>query len=209
MIGLGDPKREAAAPVGKIVDPRRLLLIGAVLDHQQQADVVANDGVFVLQVAMQPKALAGQVLADDCHAKVGAVLPAVLLREWVSVVAGSVGPSPGFAKKCLPPVVREPASLPVRSRIFASVIEESNVVVLLLERLDLPLDEVVELDQVVGQLLRQVEVHGAVPSVVSGGVTVLLSTAGSRSQVEHRPNSQDESAAGGRVAWEKVDDGRR
>jgi hypothetical protein len=41
------------------------------------------------------------------------------------------------------------------------VVEEPLVVVRGLERLDLPLDEVVELGEVVDEVLGQVEVHGS------------------------------------------------
>src|SRR5207248_7884683 len=44
------------------------------------------------------------------------------------------------------------------------MVEEPLVVVLGLERLDLPLDEVVQLGEVIDEVLREVEVHG-----VSGG----------------------------------------
>ena len=52
------PNAKPRAPLGEVVDPLRLLLVGAVGDHQQQPDVVADDRVLVLQVAVQPEALA-------------------------------------------------------------------------------------------------------------------------------------------------------
>ena len=76
--GLGDAEREARAAGRQAVHPLGLLLGGPVVEHQQQADVVADDHVLVLQVAVQPEALARQVLADERHAEVGAVAAAVL-----------------------------------------------------------------------------------------------------------------------------------
>ena len=102
VLGLGDAEREAAPAFGEVVEPLRLLLLGAVVEHQQQADVVADDRVLVLQVVVQPEALAGEVLADDRHAEVGAVLAAVLLRERVAVVAGGVGAAPRLARAAPP-----------------------------------------------------------------------------------------------------------
>ena len=102
VLRFGDAEGEAAPPLGQVVDPLGLLLVGAVLDHQQQADVVADDRVLVLQVAVQPEALRGEVLADHGHAEVRAVLAAVLLGERVAVVAGGVGPPPGLAQQGLP-----------------------------------------------------------------------------------------------------------
>ena len=101
----------------------------------------------------------GEVLADDRHAEVGAVLAAVLLRERVAVVAGGVGEPPGLAEQLLPLLVRQPFAVPIGARVLATVIEESDVVVSLLERLDLAFDELVEFDEVVGQVLGNVEVH--------------------------------------------------
>ena len=170
VLGLGDAEREAPPTFGEVVDPLGLLLVGAVHDHEQQADVVADDRVLVLQVAVQAEALAGEVLADHGHAEVRAVLAAVLLRERVAVVAGGVGAAPRLAQQRLPLVVRQAAALPVGARVLAAMVEEADVVVLLLERLDLALDELVELVEVVGQILRDVEVHG-VPFQSDGACT--------------------------------------
>src|SRR5216683_2413104 len=48
----------------EIVGPLLLLFRAAVVEHQQQRDVVPHDRVLVLQVAVQAESLAGQVLAD-------------------------------------------------------------------------------------------------------------------------------------------------
>ena len=96
------PKAKRLLPGGEVVHPLLLLLRAAVVQHQQQPHVVAHDRVLVLQVAVQAEALAGQVLADDRHAQVGAVPAAVLLRERVPVVAGRVGPPPGL-RRAAPP----------------------------------------------------------------------------------------------------------
>ena len=159
VLGLGDPEGEAAAALGEVVDPLGLLLVGAVLQHQQQPDVVADDGVLVLQVVVQAEALGGEVLADHGHAEVGPVLAAVLLRERVAVVAGGVGPPAGLAEQRLPLLVGQPAAVPVGAGVLPAVVEEADVVVLLLERLDLAFDELVELGEVGDEVGWQVEVH--------------------------------------------------
>ena len=115
--------------------------------------------MLVLQVVVQSEALAREVLSDDRHAEVRAVLAAELLRQRVPVVPGSVGEPPGLAEQLLPLLVREPLVVPIGARILATVIEESDVVVSLLERLDLAFDELVEFYEVVGQVLGNVEVH--------------------------------------------------
>src|SRR5262249_62279474 len=68
VCGLGDPERETLPSRGQLLGPLRPLLWRPVVKHQQQADVVTDDHVLVLQIAMQAKALARQVLADHRHA---------------------------------------------------------------------------------------------------------------------------------------------
>ena len=111
-----------------------------------------------------PRPLRGEVLADDRHAEVGALLAAVLLRERVAVVPGLVGDAAAPRRSsCLPLLVRQPAALPVGARVLAAVVEEADVVVLLLERLDLALDEVVELGEVVDRSSGSSKSTGVVP----------------------------------------------
>jgi hypothetical protein len=96
VFGLGDAEREVTSARGEIVDPVRPLRRAAVLQHQQQPDVVTHDRVLVLQIAVQAEALAGQVLTDHRHAKVGPVPAAVFPRERIAVMTGRVGPPPGL-----------------------------------------------------------------------------------------------------------------
>jgi hypothetical protein len=160
VLRLGDAEGEATRSLEQLRDPLRLLFLGAVVEHQEQTDVVADDRRLVLQVVVQAEPLAGKVLANDGHAKVRAIVAAVLLRERIPVVAGRVRPSAHLGKKLLPLRVRQAAPVPVRPGILPAVVEEPLVVALGLERLDLPLDEVVQLGEVVDEVLRQVEVHG-------------------------------------------------
>ena len=109
---------------------------------------------------MQPEALRREVLADDRHPEVRAVPAAVLLREGVAVVPGLVGQPPGLAEQLLPLLVRQAAALPVGAGVLPAVVEEPDVVVLVLQRLDHRLDELVQLLEVGSEIRRQVEVHG-------------------------------------------------
>ena len=122
------------------------------MQHQHQADVVTDDRVLVLQIVVQPETFRGEVFADHRHAEVGAVLAAVLLRERIAVVAGVVGELTGLREQRFPVFGRQAAAIPVGARVFATMIEEPDVVVRVLERLDDFLDEVVEFDQIVGQV---------------------------------------------------------
>ena len=78
-------------------------------------------------------------------------------------MAGLVGGAPRLAQQRLPLFVRQSAAIPVGARRLAPVIEETDVVVPVLERLDLALDEAVELDQIVGDVLRDIEIHARLP----------------------------------------------
>ncbi len=123
------PKAKPARPSSEGVDPLRLLGRRAVVQHQQQADVVADDRVLVLQIVVQPEPLGGQVLADDGHVEVRAVPPAVLLRVGVAIVARGIGTAPGLGEQRLPLLPGQAAPLPVGARVLAAVIEEADVVV--------------------------------------------------------------------------------
>ena len=129
------------------------------MEHEQQGDVVADDHVLVLQVAVQAEALARQVLADDGHAEVGAVPAAVLGGEGVAVVPGGVGAPHRLGQQGLPLAAGQATAVPVGAGILAPVIEEPDVVVLLLEGAYLPLDELVQFGEVGGQIGRDLEVH--------------------------------------------------
>ena len=143
VLRLGDAEREAAAvPAARSSTHSAFCSSVPYSIISSSADVVADDRVLVLQVVVQPEALGREVLADDRHAEVGAVPAAVLLRERRSgrCPASSASRS-SLAQQLLPLVVRQAAALPVGAGVLAAVVEEADVVVLLLERLDLRLDE--------------------------------------------------------------------
>src|SRR5258708_34641298 len=76
-----------------------------------------------------------------------------------------VGAALHFADQRAPLVARASVIFPVGSRMLAAMIEELDIVTL--KRLDLSLDEGVELCEFVGDLARQFEVHGASPDAIS------------------------------------------
>ncbi len=143
----------------QFLGPLRPLLRRPVVEHQQQADVVADDHVLVLQVAMQAKTLAGQVLADHRHAQVRAVPAPVFGGKGVPVMPGGIGQAHHLGQQRLPVPAGQAAAVPVRAGVLAPVIEEPDVVVLPLQRADLPVDELVEFCEVGGQIGRDLEVH--------------------------------------------------
>src|SRR5215467_6272069 len=141
MGRLGDAEREAPAASGQVFDPLGPLLDRPVLKHQQQADVVPDYRVLVLQVAVQPEALAREMLADDRHAEVAAVLAAVLGWKCVALVPRRIGPAHRLAQQCLPVPAWKAAAVPVGTGVLAAVVEEPDVVVGLFEWPDLAGDK--------------------------------------------------------------------
>ena len=84
---------------------------------------------------------------------------------------GLVGPSTGLCQQRLPRLVRQAVPVPVRARVLTPVVEEADVVVLLLQRADLRLDEGIqlreELLEVGGKLCVLVDHRSAVLSAVT------------------------------------------
>ena len=161
------PNAKPPRPSARVSTHSRFLLVGAVLEHQQQAHVVADDRVLVLQIVVQAESFAREVFSDDGHAEVGAVPTAVLLGERIAVVAGGVGALARLEQQRLPLLVRQSATLPIGARVLTTVIEEPDVVIGFLERDDLAFDERIQLCEVGDQVGRQREVHRR--SVAAGG----------------------------------------
>ena len=93
---------------------------------------------------MEAEALGRQVLTDDGHLQVGGGLAAVLLGQRQSEPAGGIGPPAHLSQQLLPVLAGDAAVFPVRAGPLPAMVEESAVVVLLLERFDLALDELVQ-----------------------------------------------------------------
>lgn len=171
VFGFGDAECEHLGAAGEPLHPLGLLLRRAVLQHEQQPHVVSDDGVLVLQVTVQSQATPCQVFANDGHAQVGSIPSAEFRGKGIPKVARRVGTPAGLAEQRLPFSVGQTATLPIGSRIFSPVVEESDVVIGLLERHDLTVDESVELCQIIDELGRQFEVH-LVPSRSDGLVNI-------------------------------------
>src|SRR5215470_12360474 len=79
-------------------------------------------------------------------------------------MASLVGGAPRLSQKRFPGFIWQTAAIPVGARRFPAVVEKAHVVVLALERLDLALDEVIDLLEIIGDLLRNIKVHHGGPS---------------------------------------------
>ena len=158
VVGLGQAEGDAVFAGDAALDHRPLLGASVQVEHGHERKI-ADDRVLVLQIVVQAQALGGEVLADHRHPQVRAIFAAVLLGESEAVVAGLVGEVLDVAQQPLPFGSGQPAMLEIRARPFAAMIEEADVVVGLLERADLDVDEGVELPEIFGQAARKVEVH--------------------------------------------------
>ena len=111
--------------------------------------------MLVLQVVVQAEPLGGKMLANDRHPEVGAVLAAIAFRDRETQMAGGVGEIFRLAQQRFPFMPRQPAIVEIGARPFAAVVEEADIVVGLLERLDLARDELVEFVEIGDQVGRQ------------------------------------------------------
>ena len=75
-------------------------------------------------------------------------------------MAGAVGEIFHAPQQRFPFMPRQPAIVEIGARPFAAVIEEADVVVGLLDRLDLARDEAVEFVEIGDQIGRQIEIQG-------------------------------------------------
>lgn len=140
--------------------PRR----AEVLDHDHVREV-PHHAVLRLQIVEQAQALAREVFPYHRHPQVASaavgvrIRPAVLPGQREAVEACFVGEPYRSREQLFPFVAREPAVVPVRARVLASVVEEAVVVGPVLEREDFARDEGVELGEVVLERRRDGEIH--------------------------------------------------
>jgi len=103
------------------------------------------------------------MLADNGHPEIGAILAAVALRNRKAQMSGFVGEILHPAQQRFPFGARQPAMLEIGARPFAAVIEETDIVIGLFNRLDLARDESVELGEIGDQVGRQCKIQGNSP----------------------------------------------
>ena len=104
-----------------------------------------------------------EMLADQRHREVGAVLAAQRLRQAEAEMTGLVGPALHLGEQLLPFVPRLAVIVPVGPGVLAAMIEEADIVVLPFQRPDLALDELVEFTQIGCDFGGNVEIHSELP----------------------------------------------
>ena len=103
------------------------------------------------------------MLADDCHPEIGAVLAAIAFRNCKAQVSRLVGEILHPAQQRLPFVPRQPALVEIGARPFAAMIEEADIVIGVLDRLDLARDELIEFAEIGDEVVRQCKIQGNSP----------------------------------------------
>ena len=112
---------------------------------------------------MEPQALRSEMLANDGHAEVSAILTAKLLGQGITIMTRRVGAPAHLPKELLPLVPGQTAVLEIGPGPFAPMVEEALVVVLRLERLDFRLDEFIEGCQIGLKFCWNFEIHATYP----------------------------------------------
>ena len=102
---LRDAEGETDLAIEQGLQPLLLLRLGAVGDHEQGADCVADNRMLGLQIVVQAQAFGGEMLADDGHGEIRPALASELLGEGVAVVTGVVGETFGLGQELLPLLV--------------------------------------------------------------------------------------------------------
>src|SRR4051794_29476428 len=97
------------------------------------------------ELGVETGAALGQVLTHDRHREVREVAAADRRRERELVEAGGDRAPARLGEHLAPALGRDAPALDVRARELAPVVEELGV--LLLQRLDLALDELVDVDE--------------------------------------------------------------
>src|SRR6185437_2581607 len=100
------------------------------------------------------------MLADDSHPEIGAVLAAMALRDRETQMAGGVGEVFHFSQQRFPFMPRQAAVFEIGARPFAAMVEETDVVIGLLDRLDLARDETIEFPEIGDEIRRQCKIQG-------------------------------------------------
>ena len=161
MLRFSQPKGHPHCAVQRALQPILLLLFRTKVTQHQNSWHIAHDGAFVLQVIVQSKALRCQIFADNRHGQIGAILPAKFFGKRIAQMASGIGAAAHFTQKLFPVFAWQTLIIPIRARMFAAVVKEAIVVVLLLKGFNFFVDEVVQDHQIIFDILRNVEIHNA------------------------------------------------
>src|SRR5436189_2703607 len=191
MIGLRQPEGDSSLAREHPFEEFLLLFLAPVALPHLDGREVADDRRLILKVVVQSQPFRCQVLADNRHSEVRAIAAAVLAGDTVAQEAGFVRAAAHLSQEVVPLLARHTTVLEVGALVLAAVIEETDVVVPLLQRLDLRLDKVIEVLQQRLDVLWDIKVHGVAPYGTSFG----LATRTLFTIVSHRYGSSRVSAS--------------
>ena len=117
--------------------------------------------MLVLQIVVQAKPLGGKMLADHRHPQIGAVAAAIAPGNREAQMPGRIGEVLHLAQQGFPFLPGQPAVLEIGAGPFPAMIEEPDIVIGLLDRLDLARDETVEFVEIGDEVDRQCKIQGS------------------------------------------------
>ena len=166
VVDLGQPEGGAELATGGERDEMVALLLGAVMVHHDDERIVANDGVLILEIVGKRHAstvdgMRSKVVANGTHVDVGVgvFLAAILLGPSEAEEACFVRQVAGLLQKVFPVMGRKTLIVPLSTGGLPPMVEEAVVVIRMLERKDLFVDESINSLDIGLQVVREFEIH--------------------------------------------------
>jgi hypothetical protein len=135
------------------------LFFGAELHEHGDIGKVADDRMFSLKIIMQPKTLGRKTLAYHVHPKLRAVLSSKPRRQCKTQMSCPVCATLCLAHQLFPFRTWQTLIVKVGARPFPAMIEETDIVVRLFERLDLSFNEAIEFFKIGLQAAGYCKIH--------------------------------------------------
>ena len=166
VVDLGQSEGGAELATGGERDEMIALLLGAVMVHHDHKRIVANDGVLILEIIGKRHAttvdwMRSKMVADGTHVDVGVgvFLAAILLGPSEAEEACFVRQVAGLLQKVFPFMRRKTLIVPLSTRGLPPMVEEAVVVIRVLERKDLFVDESINSLDIGLQVVREFKIH--------------------------------------------------
>jgi hypothetical protein len=136
------------------------LLLGRtkIAEHQHLHEI-ADDARFVLQIIVQPQSPVREVMADRGHGEVRPILAAKFLRDGKAVMPRFIRHTTHLTQQRPPDLIGQSLAIPISPRILTAMIEEADIVVTRLNRLDFSFNEGIEFMQVGYNISRDFKQH--------------------------------------------------
>ena len=126
-----------------------LLLACSEIPKHQHLNQIADDAALVLQVIMETETFVREMMSDDRHRQIAAILPAIFFWNGKTIMTGAVGNLPHFGEQRPPIRARMPVIVPVGPGMFTAMVKKADIVVAVFNRLDFALDKFIENREIV------------------------------------------------------------